>query len=544
MKRTLYHLPKLSFLARTVLVGGVLAAASWPALLAAGADPGVTPDTPPHVHLLPPEAPDWRWGPEVAGLTAIVLDEALRSDPQARVSTRGLPALPTQHSLRVGPRGPWTVELGIDGAPDAYALSARVCPPSAVDCTTLSVDGDRDRPWEAPRVLATAVADRIGLAEPVMGPTPRSRYAGILVGRSAATQLGLLPPVAEDASWRSDPVQRAVVVDPGPSEGWSLLLRQALQRADTATATEAAARRVQPGRVDHLADRAEVLRASESLAGAWRLWREVEPASAYGPLRLRTAADLADPDKLAAVQRQLPPGVRRRPEVLAWSAGVWEELLFSPDATDVQRRTAGRELDELLDAWAGVAPHDPTPRRTALWMALRFDDAEAARPRARALLEVSDSDADRTLAWLGGVGGATAPVRRDEVHPARVHERVDTLEADTEAVQHAFDTVAVAHNALTAATERTCDPARRALRADAADHRDRLLALRGALRELEAVHGSDTWALLDRASGGRAQAELADRLEALRARLETQAASSLELVAWLDDRARRCGDRA
>lgn len=544
MKRTVTHLPNLSFAARALLVGGVLAVASWPALLAAGADSGPSRAELPHVHILPPEAPTWRWGEEVAGLSTVILDEALRSDPGARVSTRGLPALPTQHSLRVDPTGPWTVDVGLDGDPSGYTLSARVCPPATGDCTDLSVDGHRDRPWEAPRVLAGAIADRVGLASPVLGETPRSRYAAILIGRSAATLLGLLPPVADDAGWRADPVQRAVVVDPAPSEGWSLRLRQALTRSDLVAAREAARRRVVDGRADHLADRAEVLRRSESLGSAWALWQQVDTPDAYGPLRLRTAADLADPEKLAAVQRQLPPRVRRRPEVLSWSAAVWEELVFSPDATDDQRAVARVELHELLDAWAEVAPHDPTPRRTALWMALRFDDPERARPQARALVASSDDDADRTLAWLGGVGGATAPVQRDDVHPARVHARVDALMTEAEALQATFDEVAATHNDLTEATERTCDPTRRALRRDAAGHRASLLELRRGLRDLEAVHASDTWALLDRASGGRAQSELADRLEGLRARLEAQAASSLELVAWLDDRARRCGDRA
>jgi hypothetical protein len=486
------------------------------------------------VHLLTPEAPEWRWGEEVAGLAVITVDEALRSDPDARVVTRGMWPLPTNQSLAEPEKGPWTVSMSFEGPPGAFELVGRVCSPEG-DCTTHRALGDRDEPWGAPRQLALHIAEVVGLDEPRLGPAPRSRYAAIVHGRSAATLLGLLPPTDEAASWRNDPVLRATVLDPGPSEAWSLQLRRALADDDLDLALEAARRRVRAGRADQLADYAEVQRRAGSLVGAWETWRKVEPAKAYGPLRLRTAADLARPEALAEVQQLLPADLRRDPEVLRWSAHLWEELVHKPGIDAEQRDTALRELFTLLQAWSDVAPHDEEPLRMLTWLGLRYDRPDVARDAADALRERSGSPEAATAATLARSPG-------DAMHPARVTERIEALREEARVLQLRFDDLGLRHNAMTAQTDRVCDASREALARDAADHRQELLALRGELRGLQDLPEQPRWRRIDALSGGRANEELQRRLVDVRDELARQAASSVELAEWLTERARRCGD--
>lgn len=307
---------------------------------------------------LPKHLPVHRWGVEAVGHVAALVESALADLQGVVPEVAGVPRSPgVAHAVPTA-GAPWTLDLSVKVAGDVVSIEALVCDPGHV-CTRHAADGVRTAPNEAVVRLMAQVADRLdraGLADRSVAARPETPddYAALLIGRSAATALGLresAPPEVRGDPKR-DPIARAVFLDPGSSLGWSLVGRTEPDPDLRLAAFERAAE-LRPDSLVRQADLAATLSDAGLPVRAWEQWEHVSER-APGDLRFvlpRAHAALAihDPRKARAILGELHGRFDNVGEVVEMQVAV-------ADAT-------GGATDELLAHWQDVDRTNPEPVR-------------------------------------------------------------------------------------------------------------------------------------------------------------------------------------
>lgn len=390
------------------------------------------------IRVVPPVEGAGFWTTESAGHLAALIEANLADLPNLLPQVVGAP--PRRGLARVPGRGrSW--ELTLEVYPEAdLRVQVTVCPPASgqmsprrlavasLDCSSFQEFGPRLHPERLALRVSRAVTRQMGLPPARRGPgvsrASADDYAVVLLGRSAATVFGLLPPSPPEASGDPlrDPVHRAVFVDPGMDLGWSLLARVT---EDPIARAELLSRVIEP-RPSDLAERAIALSEAGAYPEAWAVWREYD--------RLRPH-DL----RFAFARAAAAAGAGVRTEVLRILDEVPTGALADPSAMiliDVALAERADRLDDpLLAVWQALAPADPRPVRLrierflsagrhvealALTDTLRERGAEGEARRLTVALAAHLGDPERAADAAGALG-------RDEV-ARRLRLAAGTLE--------------------------------------------------------------------------------------------------------------------
>ena len=332
----------------------------------------------------------FRWEAETAGLVTLLIETGLGDlrGVVPRIGSRPVsPGLAGAAPL-TGAR--WTGTISLEGTPERLQIALELCPPETerADCVLLPAAGTQDDPALAVARVVQAASVRLGRG--AVGPLryqPRSRdrYAQLILGRSAATGYGLLPPIVPEdvGNTRRDPAARAPFIDPTMPEAW---WEQARQSPDlpTAAALLARAAALEPGSALRLADEAAVRARLGDCREAWDLWEQVE---AHAPREARFVLPRAE---AALCAGELPAARETLERVTA--TGVAEV-----DALRVALAEAigpGPDYDDLLARWQASAPADPEPVRRRIHLRIRegrFSEALEMTPTLRARGEAAEA---------------------------------------------------------------------------------------------------------------------------------------------------------
>jgi len=359
-------------------------------LLLAGCSPDVPaelgPEAPPerpppeltevNLNVLDVEAP-FRFHQEFRGLATAALELGLSDLPGVVVVIPGDGAPPSLFGPR--PRALRLVDARFSarGTEAALSLELEICV-AGEGCDAVSAPASREKPWEA---FATLLEGAAGVLGAEVDDTTRARwrqpgskdpYAELLTGRACATFYGLLPATGTPGDRRSDPVARAVFLDPGqPLAQWIRARWDLLATTDGGKAVDALNRAIldRPGSPLLAAD----LAATHTWLGrpdlAILAWDELGAAAPDDPrwFEPRTRALLAV-GRVEDAQRILD----RLPTTFAWD----------PTWAQVRLRTAeaagSADLDPLLAHWqeADSRAVEPVRRRIDLRVAQgRYADA-------------------------------------------------------------------------------------------------------------------------------------------------------------------------
>lgn len=314
------------------------------------------------VTLTPCRAADaWSWYTETCALATGWVDLGLQElQGVVVVGPRGASA-----GVRevVGAPERWRAEVALSGTPAESTLGLTLCRDDAA-CTTIEAVAPRDAAYGAvPRLLerAGAVLDRAPHpgVEPLRGrPPSEDLYAVRIAGRAAATWYGIVPPRGRPGDRRTDPIARAIYLDPAMVLAQWIAARRAEEAGTLGAASDALqlARRTHPFHPLLAADEAALLA------------RQGQPARARRAYDALLAADPGDPRfVLPRARAVLAAGDAAAARKLA------EELAVDwPNSLDVAvlrveaaaaAGVGGRQLDGLLARWQALDLEDAEPVR-------------------------------------------------------------------------------------------------------------------------------------------------------------------------------------
>ena len=315
---------------------------------------------------LPPEAPS-RWHAELRGtLTAHV--EAGLADLQGVmpvVAGQGV-AIGLTEALQTDAEA-WTAAITmVSSEQEGVEIGLRLC--GAEGCVDHAARGTREAPFEALGALLEAASLQLereaapGAASTwALAPSADS-YAVLMEGRSAATLYGILPPPRRPGDRKSDPVARAVHLDPRmPVAQW--IAARTSQDPASGWASAGYARVVAPDRVAFRAAEAALYERAGKVREAWRAWEDLAQ-------RAPRDARFAVPRARAALAHELPavatealddlgPRFRDEAPVLALRVAI----------ADVVYREAAD--DDLLARWEAASPANPEPVRRRIQLRVR-----------------------------------------------------------------------------------------------------------------------------------------------------------------------------
>ena len=250
-----------------------------------------------HLPILEVERP-FHFSDEFRGLATMVVELGLSDLPGVVARVPGDAAPPAVLLALPAARRQVDARFRAWGTEDALTLELELCVAGGT-CTTTTAATTRAAPWDAFGALLEGAADGLGLAVPpevaAGWHTPGSKdpYAELITGRGAATFYGILPPPTEPDDRRSNPVLRAVFLDPRqPVALWSLARWQVGTTADGGAAADTLARAslVRPWSPMLDADRATVLAAQGKSDQAVLAWEHIRDANPRDPRFLEPTA--------------------------------------------------------------------------------------------------------------------------------------------------------------------------------------------------------------------------------------------------------------
>lgn len=379
----------------------------------------------------------FRWDDEFRGLGTMAIELGLLDLPGvvARVPGQGAPpsvllALPVsrrQVDARLVAR-PLPPEPELRGTP--LELELELCV-SGQGCVSTTAVATREAPWDAFAELLEGAAATLGVR---VGPrvveawrTPGSTdpYAELLTGRAAATYYGILPPPRDPADRRTNPVLRAVHLDPRqPLALWTLARWDVGASSDGGKAAEMLTRAAlaRPTSPALEADLATVLLASGKADQAVLVWDAVRKRRADDPRFLEPAARALLAAGRAADAHDVVEAI---PAEYTWEPRIAELRVAVAEAYG-----GVTGLDPLLAHWQDTDPRAVAPVRRRLDLRVqdgRFEEALALLPSLRDRAPGPQTDALEValLVALGRVREAA------DKAPAGVSERL-SARADRE----------------------------------------------------------------------------------------------------------------
>ncbi len=379
----------------------------------------------------------FRWDDEFRGLATMAVELGLSDLPGVSVVVPGhaappsvLTALPVSRRLvdarfvarPIGGGGPGATRL---------EMELELCV-AAQGCASTTATGTREAPWEAFGALLEGAAGTLGVTAPPevvdewRRPGSTDTYAELLTGRAAATFYGILPPPADPTDLRSNPVLRAVHLDPEqPLALWTLARWEVGSTADGGKAAETLARAAlaRPTSPVFDADLGTVLLAAGKPDQAVAAWEHAREHGADDPRFLEpTARALLAADRAADARAVLDAS----PAEFRWEPRVAELRVAVAEAVE---GTAG--LDPLLAHWQETDPDAVAPVRRRLDLRVqngRFEEALGLVPALRARIPGPQTDA-LEVALLVAVGRVRDAANRA---PPGISERL-AARADREA---------------------------------------------------------------------------------------------------------------
>ena len=349
---------------------------------------------------------------DATGLATVGLELALADLPGVVPIVDGAPESPiVDDALRVV-TATWALDLQVAVSGEELLLDASLCDPDG-GCTPIDATARLVEPGPGLGRVMHGIEQQLGrfasadAASARIAPESADDYAVRLEGRAASVRYGLLPP--PKAAWdkRTDPVMRAVLVDPTiPGSGY--------------TAAAMALALDEPGRVAAFLSRPRTARPSSP-------WLRAVDAAALTALDDRVAAELAWLDLVETWPndpRFLIPAARQA--LIADHPGLTERLLVrvpeaaatDPEVARLRAEAAAGGNLEILDArlaeWQAIAPRpsrssagcccvhariaSPTP-----WTSSPSCGRGGPRPRPRRC---------RSRCWRRWVAGARRGTRR------------------------------------------------------------------------------------------------------------------------------------
>jgi hypothetical protein len=142
------------------------------------------------------------------------------------------------------PQGPGGAPPGVTYVPETQVatLELRMDADAQTEASFCTQDGiceiykQEGSPEQIGVGLGRQVTERLGLVSPpldcLLAPPSENAYASMMAGRSAAIVYGLMEPQGEPGDVRSDPIERAVFLDPAAAGAQWLATRTAWQRDD------------------------------------------------------------------------------------------------------------------------------------------------------------------------------------------------------------------------------------------------------------------------------------------------------------------------
>lgn len=266
------------------------------------------------------------------------------------------------------------------GTPEAVKLSLELCKEGGL-CTTVEANGTRDQPWEAVGTLLEGVAHALAIPMPAETvalwhqPGSKDPYAELVAGRACAVWLGLLPPSEHPGDKRTDPIARALFLDPRqPLAAWVYGLWEIGTVSGGGNAAEALQRAVlaRPSSPMLGADLALVRQLQGRPNEAVLAWEDV---LARSPDDLRYLKPYADALVAAgramdarALLAKLPKDYDDDPQV----AALRVQVAMAAKTTE--------DLDPLLAHWQEVDPKNATPVKLRVEQRVKARDFEGALP--------------------------------------------------------------------------------------------------------------------------------------------------------------------
>ncbi len=353
---------------------------------------------------------------EFRGLVTMAIELGL-SDLPGVISVVSVDSLPPSFAVqRPVARRQVDARLSARGSENTLTMELELCVAGG-ECRTTSAVTTRESPWDAVGALLEGAALTLDLPVPETSdwkkPGSKDAYAELMTGRACAMYYGLLPPPETPGDKKSDPVVKAVYLDPKqPLAQWvrarweigatadgglatEYLQRAALQRpwspvlgADLATLYGASGRK------------AEAVLAWEDLVARDATdarWMEAYAAALFAVGRAADAQDALD---------RLPSEYEWDPRVAALRVAVVEAL-------------GGEDLDPLLERWQRVDSRTVEPVRRRIDLRVRKGDYADARSLVGALRQRSPgpgADAlDVALLVALGQPGAAAELAPSDV---------------------------------------------------------------------------------------------------------------------------------
>jgi tetratricopeptide (TPR) repeat protein len=345
----------------------------------------------------------FRWDDEFRGLSTMAVELGLSDLPGVVVRIPGHSAPPSVLvSLPVSRRlvdarlvvRPLPKVAGVEATP--LELELELCVAGGA-CASTTTTGTREAPWDALGALLEGAAEALDVTPDdatVAGwhtPGSADTYAELLTGRAAATLYGILPPPEEPEDKRSNPVLRAVLIDPRqPLALWTLARWQVGYTSDGGAAADTLARAslARPWSPLFDADLATVLHAAGKHDQAVLAWEHLRESSPQDPRYLEPAAQAlmaaGRPEDARAVLREFPGEFRWTPRVAELSVVITEAIDGS----------AG--LDPLLAHWQQTDPKAVAPVRRRLDLRVQsgqFADALEILPALRTRAPGPQTDA-------------------------------------------------------------------------------------------------------------------------------------------------------
>lgn len=357
---------------------------------------------------------------EFRGLMTMAVELGL-SDLPGVIAVVSVDSLPPSFAVqRPVVRRQVDARLSARGAADSLTMELELCVAGG-ECRTTSAPATREAPWDGVAALLEGAALTLDVPVPETAdwkkPGSKDSYSELITGRACAMFYGILPPPETPGDKKSDPVVKAIFLDPKqPLAQWvrarwevgatgdgglatEYLQRAALQRpwspvlgADLATLYGASGRR------------AEAVLAWEDLVArdpTDARWMEAYAAALFAVGRTADARDALD---------RLPAEYEWDARVAALRVAVVEAL-------------GGEDLDPLLEKWQRVDSREVQPVRRRIDLRVRKGDYADARALVGALRQRSPGPAADALevALLVALG---QPEAAAELAPSDVGARL------------------------------------------------------------------------------------------------------------------------
>lgn len=348
-----------------------------------------------HLPILEIERP-FRFSDELRGLSTMAMELGLSDLPGVVARVPGDAAPPAVLLSLPAARRQVDARFTASGTEAAVEFELELCVAGGA-CTTTTATAPRDAPWEAYGTLLEGAAEGLGLpVSPELAanwriPGSKDPYAELITGRGAATLYGILPPPATPDDKRSNPVLRAVFIDPRqPIALWCLARWQVGTTADGGDAADTLARAslVRPWSAMLDADRATVLAAQGKTDQAVMVWEHLLEGQPRDPRFLEPTARALlaakRPEEAGRVLEGVPPEFEWEPRVASLRVAIYESV----------QGTVG--IDPLLAHWQETDPDalEPVQRRLELRVReARFAEALELVPALRSRAPGPQSDA-------------------------------------------------------------------------------------------------------------------------------------------------------